>query len=137
MNASESALSRLALAAAARGLRTIVPGQALSLAVARSGELVVERGTAWVTFDVPARGRPGAPLGDLVLAAGARLPLACGQRLVIEPIARTGETPQAISRRPNVQGVVVTLAEHVRTETVIDAATGQARAAVLLRFLTE
>ncbi len=25
---------------------------------------------------------------------------------------RTGETPQAISRRPNVQGVVVTLAEH-------------------------
>jgi hypothetical protein len=34
-------------------------------------------------------------------------------------------------------GLVVTLAEHVRTETVIDAATGQARAAVLLRFLTE
>lgn len=33
--------------------------------------------------------------------------------------------------------LVVTLAEHVRTETVIDAATGQARAAVLLRFLTE
>ena len=34
-------------------------------------------------------------------------------------------------------GLVVTLAEHVRTETVIDAATGQARAAVLLRFLSE
>jgi len=34
-------------------------------------------------------------------------------------------------------GLKVTLAEHVRTETVIDAATGQARAAVLLRFLTE
>lgn len=34
-------------------------------------------------------------------------------------------------------GLAVTLAEHVRTETVIDAATGQARAAVLLRFLTE
>lgn len=34
-------------------------------------------------------------------------------------------------------GLTVTLAEHVRTETVIDAATGQARAAVLLRFLTE
>jgi hypothetical protein len=33
--------------------------------------------------------------------------------------------------------LAVTLAEHVRTETVIDAATGQARAAVLLRFLTE
>lgn len=34
-------------------------------------------------------------------------------------------------------GLAVTLAEHVRTETAIDAATGQARAAVLLRFLTE
>lgn len=34
-------------------------------------------------------------------------------------------------------GLKVTLAEHMRTETVIDAATGQARAAVLLRFLSE
>ena len=42
--------------------------------------------------------------------------------------ARTGLVPA---------GLVVSLAEHVRTETVIDAATGQARAAVLLRFLTE
>jgi hypothetical protein len=35
------------------------------------------------------------------------------------------------------EGLTVTLAEHVRTETVIDGATGHARAAVLLRFLTE
>lgn len=34
-------------------------------------------------------------------------------------------------------GIKVTLAEHMRTETVIDGATGQARAAVLLRFLSE
>ncbi|WP_052715625.1 DUF3168 domain-containing protein [Devosia chinhatensis] len=34
-------------------------------------------------------------------------------------------------------GLVVTHAEHVRTETVIDNTTGQARAAVLLRFLSE
>ena len=34
-------------------------------------------------------------------------------------------------------GLKVTLAEHMRTETVIDATTGQARAAVLLRFLSE
>lgn len=33
--------------------------------------------------------------------------------------------------------IVVTHAEHMRTETVIDGATGQARAAVLLRFLSE
>lgn len=34
-------------------------------------------------------------------------------------------------------GLVVTHAEHIRTETAIDNATGQARAAVLLRFLSE
>lgn len=34
-------------------------------------------------------------------------------------------------------GLTVTSAEHLRTETVIEGATGQARAAVLLRFLTE
>ncbi len=34
-------------------------------------------------------------------------------------------------------GLAVTHAEHVRTETAIDTATGQARAAVLLRFLSE
>ncbi len=34
-------------------------------------------------------------------------------------------------------GLAVTHAEHVRTETLIDNATGQARAAVLLRFLSE
>ena len=34
-------------------------------------------------------------------------------------------------------GLAVTHAGHVRTETVIDNGTGQARAAVLLRFLSE
>ncbi len=34
-------------------------------------------------------------------------------------------------------GLVVTHAEHMRTETAIDTATGQARAAVMLRFLSE
>src|SRR5690606_33200966 len=34
-------------------------------------------------------------------------------------------------------GLAVTHSEHMRTETVIDGATGQARAAVLLRFLSE
>lgn len=34
-------------------------------------------------------------------------------------------------------GLAVTHGEHLRTETAIDAATGQARAAVLLRFLSE
>jgi hypothetical protein len=34
-------------------------------------------------------------------------------------------------------GLVVTHAEHLRTETVIDGKTGQARAAVTLRFFSE
>ncbi|WP_375449546.1 DUF3168 domain-containing protein [uncultured Devosia sp.] len=34
-------------------------------------------------------------------------------------------------------GLAVTHAEHVRTDTVIDGATGQARAAVTLRFFSE
>lgn len=93
MNAPESTLSRLALAAAAQGLRTLAPGQALSLHPREAGELQVARGTAWVTFDVPARGAPRAPLGDLFVPAGGRLPLRPGQRLVIEPIALRGQPP--------------------------------------------
>lgn len=34
-------------------------------------------------------------------------------------------------------GLVVTHGEHMRTETAIDTATGQARAAVMLRFFSE
>lgn len=43
----------------------------------------------------------------------------------------------AVGLDPAPSGLVVTHAEHVRTETLIDNATGQARAAVLLRFLSE
>lgn len=43
----------------------------------------------------------------------------------------------AVGLDPAPSGLVVTHAEHVRTETLIDEATGQARAAVLLRFLSE
>ena len=60
MNAPENTLSRLALAAAAQPLHTVAPGQALALRPRRAGELCIERGAAWITFDVPARGaRPG------------------------------------------------------------------------------
>ena len=91
MNAPESTLSRLALAAAAQGLRTLAPGQALALRPREAGELAIRRGAAWVTFDVPARGAPSGPLGDLYLPAGSRLSLRPGQRLVLEPIAVRGQ----------------------------------------------
>ena len=90
MNAPESTLSRLALAAAAQGLRTLAPGQALALRPREPGELAIRRGAAWVTFDVPARGAPNGPLGDLYLPAGSRLALRPGQRLVLEPITPRG-----------------------------------------------
>ena len=61
MNAPENTLSRLALAAAAQPLHTVAPGQALALRPRRAGELCIERGAAWVTFDVPARGAPNGP----------------------------------------------------------------------------
>ena len=83
MNAPENTLSRLALAAAAQPLHTVAPGQALALRPRRAGELCIERGAAWVTFDVPARGAPRGPLGDLYLPAGSGLALAPGQRLVL------------------------------------------------------
>ena len=75
MNAPENTLSRLALAAAAQPLHTVAPGQALALRPRRAGELCIERGAAWITFDVPARGAPRGPLGDLYLPAGSRLAL--------------------------------------------------------------
>ena len=90
MHAPESTLSRLALAAAAQGLRTLAPGQALALRPREPGELAIRRGAAWVTFDVPARGAPNGPLGDLYLPAGSRLALRPGQRLVLEPITPRG-----------------------------------------------
>ena len=100
MTAPESTLSRLALAAAAQGLRTLAPGQALTLRAREPGALVIRRGAAWVTFDVPARGAPRGPLGDLYLPAGSRLALAPGQRLVLEPIApRAGQPAAPLSLR--------------------------------------
>ena len=100
MNAPENTLSRLALAAAAQPLHTVAPGQALALRPRRAGELCIERGAAWVTFDVPARGAPRGPLGDLYLPAGSRLALAPGQRLVLEPIApRAGQPAAPLSLR--------------------------------------
>ncbi|MDO5623881.1 MAG: DUF2917 domain-containing protein [Pseudomonadota bacterium] len=74
--------------AAASGIHTLAPGQALAWAPGAHGELRVQAGAVWLTFDVPAHGPPRGPLGDLVLGAGARLPLQPGQRVVLEPIAQ-------------------------------------------------
>ena len=121
---------------------------ALVAALMGDAALVALVGTAGV-FDAPPRDRPAPYVvidhhdirqrdGDLTPGWEHRVLLHCwagqpsrkaalaiAERVVA---AKDGLTPA---------GLVVTLAEHMRTETVIDGATGLARAAVLLRFLSE
>jgi len=114
---------------------------ALVAALMGDAALVALVGTAGV-FDAPPRDRPAPYVvidrhdirqrdGDLTPGWEHRVLLHCWAALAIAErvvAAKDGLTPA---------GLVVTLAEHMRTETVIDGATGLARAAVLLRFLSE
>ena len=100
-------------------------------------------------FDAPPRGRPAPYVvierhdtrqrdGDGTPGQEHRVLLHCwadqpSRRAALDIAARV----VAAGLAPAPAGLVVTHAEHVRTETAIDAATGQARAAVTLRFLSE
>lgn len=100
-------------------------------------------------FDTPPRDRPAPYVvierhdirqrdGDAAPGQEHRLLLHCwagqpSRRAALEiaervTLAATGLTPS---------GLAVTHAEHMRTETAIDGRTGQARAAVTLRFFSE
>ena len=59
-------------------------GCAITLEVPDESALAITQGRVWATFDGPHQG-PANDLGDLILAAGERLPLHAGQRVVIEP----------------------------------------------------
>lgn len=59
--------------------------RATSLRVRHASELMVSSGRVWATLDGP-HGGPVSGNGDLILMAGARLALAAGQRVVIEPL---------------------------------------------------
>lgn len=63
--------------------RRLVPGCALTIRPRESGVLRIGRGSAWVTLDGPHPVHPRA-CGDRVLGPGDTLPLARGQRVVIE-----------------------------------------------------
>lgn len=71
----------------------LAAGRATSLKVRHASELIVSSGRVWATVDGPHR--PAARgQGDLILEAGARLHLAAGQRVVVEPL-RSAEGAQA------------------------------------------
>ncbi len=61
-------------------------GKAITLQPRQPGLLRIAHGSVWVTGDGPHPG-PLNDQGDRFLGAGERLPLACGERLVIEGLA--------------------------------------------------
>ena len=63
----------------------LAAGRAMSLRARHASELVVVGGRVWAPLDT----QHGATAGgseDLILEAGAHLPLAAGQRVVLEPL---------------------------------------------------
>lgn len=67
------------------GTWPLAAGRAMSLRVRHASALIVSSGRVWATFDGP-HGPAARGQGDLILEAGARLPLAAGQRVVVEPL---------------------------------------------------
>ena len=80
-----SALRRLGPA----GSWVLPAGCAITLDVADESALAITQGRVWATFDGPHQG-PANDLGDVILAAGERLALHAGQRVVIEPWSSGG-----------------------------------------------
>ncbi len=80
-----SALRRLGPA----GSWVLAAGCAVTLDVPDDAALRITQGRVWATFDGPHQG-PANDQGDVVLAAGERLALHAGQRVVIEPWSAGG-----------------------------------------------
>jgi len=76
----------------------LAAGRAITLRPDAAGELRIGQGCVWLTLDGPHERRAG----DLFLEAGASLPIAAGQRVVLEPVARAGTREAAIDWRPAV-----------------------------------
>ena len=75
---------------------------------------------------------------DLAPGQEHRLLLACwGDQPSRKRAVDIAERVVAVALGLSVAGLTVTHREHMRTETVIDEDTGKARAAVMLRFLSE
>lgn len=68
--------------------RQLAAGRAASLRAEAAGVLRVTRGRLWVTRDATRR----RATEDLMLAPGDTLPLAAGERVVMEPLDAQGAT---------------------------------------------
>lgn len=64
-------------------------GCAVTLDIPDESALAITQGRVWATFDGPHTG-PANDLGDVILAAGERMALHAGQRVVIEPWSSGG-----------------------------------------------
>ena len=88
---SHQLLQRPALPGGHAGTRAGSPtwalaaGRAMSLRARHASELVVVGGRVWATLDT-LHGAAAGGSEDLILEAGAHLPLAAGQRVVLEPL---------------------------------------------------
>ncbi len=80
------------------GFWSLASGQATTLRPKVPGVLRVGQGCVWITLDGPHERRAG----DLFLQAGARLSIAAGQRVVLEPVLRDGQWDAAIDWQPSV-----------------------------------
>jgi hypothetical protein len=81
--ASDSAKAALA------GAWRLARGRAMTLSPHEPGTLKVLRGSLWATFEGPHAGGPHDS-GDIVLEKGDLLALSAHQRLVVEPLNRSG-----------------------------------------------
>jgi hypothetical protein len=88
---TQESLDRLA------GTWTLGAGHAISLRPAEPGTVRVAEGRVWVTYDGP-HGRTPSDSGDHIVSGGAALPLAAGERLVME--AWNGGRPVRFSWEP-------------------------------------
>ena len=94
---SEALQSLMATPHKPAGFWSLARGRATTLRPRVPGVLRVGQGCVWITLDGPHERRAG----DLFLQAGARLPIAAGQR-VVEPVLRDGQWDAAIDWQPSV-----------------------------------
>ena len=95
---SEALQSLMATPHKPAGFWSLARGRATTLRPRVPGVLRVGQGCVWITLDGPHERRAG----DLFLQAGARLPIAAGQRVVLEPVLRDGQGDAAIDWQPSV-----------------------------------
>lgn len=97
MSAAQLSFSQRAAQAAAHGMPTLAPGQALTLRPTRAGVLRARHGALWITRRGPHPASAGAAGGDVFLRPSESLALRAGEVLVLEPVAVPGLPLQRVA----------------------------------------